>query len=373
MGLKKWDLKALPGPPVETASEGVNLEVMGIPKRALELHVPHLGRSFNCRPAVVKGLSMPANISGPWLKMHGWDHLHTQDCLSIGGVKVPLTKSKSETQQAHQLYALSSVTLGPRSAAVVKVLAPSLAHFMKTGEQEALWEGEGINTTDEPAHAVTAEAAVITLEKGVVASVLVRNPFNLPVQVGKGRQLGRVHIADGAAIHVIDQNCEGPYTRAEKKEEYIQQFVQAGKRGKDESPPLVPADLKGLTPESLSPDKRRRYLCAAFEINRKPCLRTEAERRTAVSVLAEFWDLFSHDGSYGHTHLLQHHIITEDVPPIKCRYRPVNPALEPDLRRQLEERLCHDVIEPANSPWSFNLVAAKKKGGRSTGALIGGA
>ena len=148
MGLKKRDLKALPGPPVQTASEGVNLEVLGAPTRALELHVPYLGRSFKCRPAIVKGLSMPANISGPWLKMHGWDHLHTQDCLSIGGVKVPLTKSRSETQQAHQLYALSPVTLGPRSAAVVKVLAPSLAHFMKTGEQEALWEGKGIGPTD---------------------------------------------------------------------------------------------------------------------------------------------------------------------------------------------------------------------------------
>ncbi len=170
MGLKKRDLKALPGPPVQTASEGVNLEVLGAPTRALELHVPYLGRSFKCRPAIVKGLSMPANISGPWLKMHGWDHLHTQDCLSIGGVKVPLTKSRSETQQAHQLYALSPVTLGPRSAAVIKVLAPSLAHFMKTGKQEALWEGEGIGTTDadEPAHVVTAEAAVSTLEKGGV-------------------------------------------------------------------------------------------------------------------------------------------------------------------------------------------------------------
>ncbi len=221
--------------PSKTASEGVNLEVLGVPKRALELHVPYLGRSFKCRPAIVKGLSMPANISGPWLKMHGWDHLHMQDCLSIGGVKVPLTKSRSETQQAHQLYALSSVTLGPRSAAVVKVLAPSLAHFMKTGEQEALWEGEGIGTTDadEPAHVVTAEAAVFTLEKGGVASVLVRNPFDLPVQVDKGHQLGSVLVADGAAIHVIDQSSEGLYTRAEKKEEYIQQFVQAGKRGND--------------------------------------------------------------------------------------------------------------------------------------------
>ena len=78
----------------------------------------------------------------------------------------------------------------------------------------------------------------------------------------------------------------------------------------------------------------------------------------------EFWDSFSHDGFYGKTHLLKHRIITEDVPPIKCRYRPINPALEPDLRKQLDSWLEHGVIEPANSPWSFNLVAAKKKDGR---------
>ncbi len=86
--------------------------------------------------------------------------------------------------------------------------------------------------------------------------------------------------------------------------------------------------------------------------------------RKATDLLLKFWDLFSHDGSYGHTHLIQHRIITEDVPPIKCRYRPINSALEPALREQLDEWLKHDVIEPADSPWSSNLVAAKKKGGK---------
>ncbi len=41
-----------------------------------------------------------------------------------------------------------------------------------------------------------------------------------------------------------------------------------------------------------------------------------------------------------------------------------NPALEPALREQLDKWLKHDIIEPANSPWSLNLVAAKKKGGK---------
>ena len=70
---------------------------------------------------------MPTNLSGPWLKMHGWDHLHTQDCLSIGGVKVPLVQLWAESQQSHQLYGLSSVELKPKSVMVNKVLAPFLA------------------------------------------------------------------------------------------------------------------------------------------------------------------------------------------------------------------------------------------------------
>ncbi len=119
-------------------------------------------------------------------------------------MKVPLTQSREETQQSYQLYALSSVELEPRSVRVVKALAPSLPHLLKGGKQEALWEDAGIESMDELAHAVTSKAAVVTLERGGVASVLVQNPYDLPLQVDKGLKLGRVHIVDGAAIYVIN-------------------------------------------------------------------------------------------------------------------------------------------------------------------------
>ena len=100
-------------------------------------------------------------------------------------------------------------------------------------------------------------------------------------------------------------------------------------------------------------------------------MKSPADLDKAIKVLDHFWDSFSHDDSYGKTHLLKHSIITEDVPPIKCRYRPINPALEPDLKRQIDAWLKHDIIEPANSPWSSNLVAAKKKDA-SVGVSTGG-
>ena len=93
-----------------------------------------------------------------------------------------------------------------------------------------------------------------------------------------------------------------------------------------------------------------------FKLEDSPFLQDPDDLQAVVDVLMEFWDSFSHDGFYCKTHLLKHRVITKDVPPIKCCYRPINPTLEPDLRKQLDSWLEHGVIEPANSPWSSNLV-----------------
>jgi hypothetical protein len=53
------------------------------------------------------------------------------------------------------------------------------------------------------------------------------------------------------------------------------------------------------------------------------------------------------------------------VVPIKCRNRPINPALIDDLRAQMELWLRHDVIEESASPWASALVAAPKKNGKT--------
>jgi hypothetical protein len=82
-----------------------------------------------------------------------------------------------------------------------------------------------------------------------------------------------------------------------------------------------------------------------------------------VEFLDGYWDLYSTHGSFGKTNLLEHRIYTENVPPIKTRHRPINPALEKNLREQLDKCIEHDVIEPSSSPWSFAMVAASKKGG----------
>jgi hypothetical protein len=49
--------------------------------------------------------------------------------------------------------------------------------------------------------------------------------------------------------------------------------------------------------------------------------------------------------------------------PINQRFRPVNPHLEVDLKKQIDKSLKHSVIEKFCRPWNFRLVAAPKKGG----------
>ena len=171
---------------------------------------------------------------------------------------------------------------------------------------------------------------------------------SIPTPVGKS--LHTAYIAS------VVQKDPGPTTRKKKKEEYIQNFIcrAKAKAGK----------VKRIKATKLTQEQKRQWILETFDLAWKPCLANVEDLKRATDLLLKFWDLFSHDGSYGHTHLIQHRIITEDIPPIKCCYRPINPALEPALREQLDKWLKHDVIEPADRPWSSNLVAAKKKGGK---------
>jgi hypothetical protein len=100
-----------------------------------------------------------------------------------------------------------------------------------------------------------------------------------------------------------------------------------------------------------------------FKLSTSPVLNTPQKVDRAVEFLDGYWDLYSIDSSFGKTILIEHHIYTENVPPIRTPHSPINPGLEMDLKEQLDKWIQHDVIEPLSSPWSFAMVAAPKKGG----------
>jgi hypothetical protein len=115
--------------------------------------------------------------------------------------------------------------------------------------------------------------------------------------------------------------------------------------------------------ETWPKKKRRAWMLENFNFSTSPVLNTPQKVYRAVEFLEGYWDLYSIDGSFGKTNLIEHHIYTENVPPIKTLHRPINPGLEKDLKEQLDKWIQHDVIEPSSSPWSFAMVTASKKGG----------
>jgi len=63
----------------------------------------------------------------------------------------------------------------------------------------------------------------------------------------------------------------------------------------------------------------------------------------------------------GRTDILKHRIDTGNNPPHYERLRWHPTSQLPQIDAHVEGMLCHDVIEPAASPWCSNVVMVKKK------------
>ena len=74
---------------VGTARTGAGMRILGRVKKPIAMKV-HDKLTFLIRPVVLKGLSMPLNICGPFLQFHKIDQLHSEGCLRYERLKLPL-------------------------------------------------------------------------------------------------------------------------------------------------------------------------------------------------------------------------------------------------------------------------------------------
>ncbi len=401
LGLLVRDLRPVGIDEIHTAKEGADLKVMGEPRRTLHLRLQETATRYVFRPVVVKGLSMDVNLSGPWLKANRWDHIYSRDCLRIQGKDVPLRQPGEEVQVVSDLYLRNAVVAKANALTLVDLVAPAIKggnmpcgdgiirgsrHFMdKTDLHPGL---NAIGTCD---HDGNVRAAVlntldtdVTIRKGMSYGTfsLTCTPVewdSAPQRIcvmeagapaeppSAGRRKRKQEDGDddtmpaqpGANKKSTCTTAPPRESRADKKSTYLEKFVRTAREKERRSVENPKVDVTGFNEH-----QKRQWLQTEFNLKDSPFLRSAPDLAAATDVLLEFWDLFSHDGTFGKTSLIKHRIITpDDALPIKQRYRPINPSLEPDLRKQLDLWLDHGVIEPADSPWSSNLVAAKKKGG----------
>ena len=132
LNLSQSDLTPIPGvPTVGTAHKDGHLKVLGMCRQPLKISFGDHPTKFSCQPVVLEGLSMPFNISGPFLKRHNIDQLHSEDALRIAGRKVKLvsvlqTKPTAEVGSTG-VYLHQKVTIPAQSQILATVVAAEVA------------------------------------------------------------------------------------------------------------------------------------------------------------------------------------------------------------------------------------------------------
>ena len=108
---------------IGTAHQKATLQVLRELEKPLKMTIPSLNKSYAFQPVVIRGLAMPINMSGPFMKKNRWDEIHSENCLRVQGTNVPLhASSKMWNQHDYfKVYALQAITLHPGETRKIEV------------------------------------------------------------------------------------------------------------------------------------------------------------------------------------------------------------------------------------------------------------
>ena len=336
---------------VGTAKKGDTLQILGEIPHQLHIQLGDCPTRFKTRPVVIKDLNMPMNLSAKFLKMHNMCQAHGTGQLHAQGLKIPLLSRneigvQSISQSEADVYVQQEVTVPPYSEMIV-----SLQSELTNGEAILTGSFDFMHRTNlHPARNVL----VTVKDCNLIGTVLNSTPDEIFLPKHARFGLARLVCAADAAnqfpsripvgnIMSVDSSPETPSLLEKAKEE-------SWAKG-----PTNPSNFR----------IRVKLLDQQFQLSQSPYLSNAKDKHQALRLLLQFWDCFSWDGEFGGCDLLFHEIHLTPGPPINQKIRPISPALEENLRKQIDEWLKHDVIEPSTSPWNFALVPVPKKDKRT--------
>ena len=319
LGYNLSQLHPLPNHRVSSANKRAPLTVLGELPTSLSFRIHGCPAPLKTKPAVIRHLHTDFNMSVNFMRAHGINEIHTENCVQIGSQKIPLV-SANEYGQPEQLVLIKETKTIP---------ANSIGFFeIHTKKKSPIPIQEGLLQGNlsflENTNCCPLTSAVVTLEDGITT---------------------------GSAINIHNHDIVLP---AGTHYGYISALP--------ESPPQT--QRAPLFPPKTTQWQKRRWIDENFKLSTNPLLQNPRHLEAAFSLLLRHWDVFSQDGQYGKTHLIQHEIHLEPGPPIREKFRPLNPALEEDLKKTIIKWKNQDVIESSSSPWSFALVPVPKKNGK---------
>ena len=118
-----------------------------------------------------------------------------------------------------------------------------------------------------------------------------------------------------------------------------------------------------LTDSDLA--ERKEFIVKSLKLDENPLLlkHKQIQEKLILGLLANFDCVSVSDSDFGRTSLMTFQIeLKPGSEPVNQKVRPLNPKQEDDLRRQLNDWLSADIIEPSSSPFASALVPVAKKG-----------
>ena len=188
MGLGNSDIRAIETKTIGTAKAGTSLSVLGETREPLRLRIKQTGQELRFRPVVVKGLSMDVNFSGPWLRAHHWDHLHSKGCLQINQEQVRLEPYEQKKPSATYSAYLKTSTLLPAGSAAI--LAIELRDAKGVGPGKALGIlAPGNALSPEGREELVSTRGLVTVNEHSDSKMVVLNSGESDVMMPRGKKL----------------------------------------------------------------------------------------------------------------------------------------------------------------------------------------
>lgn len=309
---------------VVTAEADRQLKILGQFQTPIKVQLGQSGQELYVRPVVIPGMGTSLNISGPTLYENGIDLLTSRNCIMMRGRIIPLDPSPSEDPQGTRVRVVQkAVKLHQK----VVVPANSMKYARCHVGSDFPWDAKNshfVSTLDAESPLLTPLEALIQVDDHGRFWLPLLNATGEAQTLSAGRRLGNLG--------------------AHEEEPHVQEV-------------RVPTD-----PAPQNREEKMEWLRKNLKLSQSSWIQNDSKlKEMTEEVLLKYYDLFNGPTKFGSTDILEHEIITEDVPPIKMRSRPMNPHYAADLRRQLDEWLEEGIIAPSNSPWSFPCVPVKKK------------
>ena len=342
LGFSRDDICPYPKKHVGTADKTRSLAILGIPPRRFKLRIGGILKNFPFTPIIIDKLASQVNISGPLMVELGLDQLHSEQCIQLMGKKVPLFSSPAGTpveSAKGAVYVFRKVRVPAKSISFVKLRCPKV------------------------------ELSLLPLQDGVLraSSLFLKKTQLLPWKFVAVRPDKFGHIIAGV-MNVSDSPVVLPANVRFGSFHLLQNTSSEGHSNRLSAIMSPPSSHTSHPSKStFNPTEKValfQQLLQELKLQESDVLGDNPDITLRLKhLLFKYLDIFALNNETGTTDLVQHHIETTTNRPIMCRTRPINPAYDDSLKKQIAEWLRLKVIEPSNSPWNFCLLPVPKKSG----------